>query len=103
VNPAPVTATACPFFSPVLGVTVSDGAVADATAKVMDALASGVPVVVATAIAHFASAVEVPHVPVPTAPVTTVNDVDGKVPSAFAVIRTGEVVQPAALVAAAMH
>jgi hypothetical protein len=104
VNPVPVTVTACPFFSPVLGVTVSDGGVVDATVKVMGPLATGVPVSVPTTIAHFASADEVPHVPLPTVPVTTVKDVDGKVPSAFTVIRTGELVeQPVVVVAVAMH
>jgi hypothetical protein len=47
---------------------------------------------------------EVPHVPVPTVPATSLNVVAGSVPSAFTVIAVAVAVsQPAAPVAVARH
>ena len=63
------------------------------------------PVAFATVIAQLLKLeVEVPHVPVPTAPVATVNDVDGKVPSAFTLAGVAPAtLQPAELVAVVRH
>jgi hypothetical protein len=87
-----------------LGVTVTDGEVVDATAKVIGAVPASPLVAFATVIWHFASAVEVPHVPVPTVPVATLNGVEGKVPVALTVTGVAPArAQPAELVAVVRH
>lgn len=78
---------------------------AAATAKAIGVAPASVPVAVATVMMQsFAFAVVVPHDPVPTVPVTTLNVVDGNVPSAPTVIGVAVATsQPACVVAVARH
>ena len=105
MKPEPVMVTDSPFFKPVDGETLIVGLAR--AAKVIAAWAASPAVALDTEITHAVrSLADVPQVPVPvpTVPVFTVNEVDGRVPSLLAVMGVGaEVLQPAAEVAVARH